>query len=123
MTVPLEQLADQWDEGLPGSPEETCAMRACAAQLRESLRAQAEAGAGEIETLRQEHEALRVAGDARSGPIRRLRNRIYDLVSQLEAQQQANLYTPVIRQQVEELRVRATQYRAALAQADTGGDG
>lgn len=33
-------LADQWDECLPGSPEETCAMRACAAQLREVLRTQ-----------------------------------------------------------------------------------
>lgn len=43
MTGPLEQLADQWDEGLSGSPEETCAMRACAAQLREALRAQVEA--------------------------------------------------------------------------------
>lgn len=51
MTGPLEQLADQWDEGLPGSPEETCAMRACAAQLRDALRAQAEADKGLREAL------------------------------------------------------------------------
>jgi len=49
----LALLADKWDEGLPGSPEETCAMRTCAAQLREALRAQAEAEAGLRELVTQ----------------------------------------------------------------------
>lgn len=103
--------------------EMAAVLYAAATEIRE-LRAQAEAESSEIESLRQEHETLRLAADASDGPIRRLRNRIYDLVSQLEARQQADLYTPVIRQEVEKLRDRATQHRAARAAlAQAGGEG